>query len=687
MEDHDDDLMVGDDIVLHGFVGDTWMGEGFTPRAVLKALAGKGDVTVRLNSGGGYATDGAAIHAMLRAHPGEVTVRVEGIAASAASLIAMAGDRIVMAPGALLMIHDPAALTMGTADDHRKSATDLDKLAATYARVYAARSGKDEDEVRALMVAETWMNGAEAVAMGFATEADDDAPEAAVAAFDFSIYAKAPDHLRAVAQARGWRFQPDQPAGVPATSRKKEAVMAAKKEAAVEPTAGVPAAQPTMTVEDATAKAVAAERERVLAIRQAAAKMRLGDEIADRFIADGTPLAAAHAAMIDAMADRGDQHEYRKPAEARAVDAGGIAPDVDAMIGALHASMFGGPVEGRATQYRGMTLKKLAMHLAGNRGYSWNDADLVKAGMSARGVLMAGAAHGTTDFAFITAELMNRQLRAAYNSRPGTWGRISRVRPASDFRTLYSVRSGVDTEMRKVQEDGEYESTVIGDEGEAFRVERYGRKVLLSFEAVINDDLGAFARLPGDFARGARNLESRICWGLINANGNMSDGTAFFATARKNRPSSGGAISADTVAAARRAMWEQRPFGADPKGSDFIEAEPDLLFVPPALEIVAMRFVADTVPTKDEDGNPYKSTLTPVVEPRLGEAVTGGSDKAWYLFDSRLPVMEHAFLAGYEAPMVETMDRLDPDGVTMIARHIFGAGLVEPIGAWKNPGP
>jgi len=255
------------------------------------------------------------------------------------------------------------------------------------------------------------------------------------------------------------------------------------------------------------------------------------------------------------------------------------------MVDARAATMCGRKLEGPGAEFRGLTPKRLAMDLAGGTKHGFSDMEIVKRGMSARGVLMAGGMHGTSDFTYLTASTLNRELREMYQSRPGTWRRISSQRTATDFRTIYSVQSGLDTGLQKVNEHGEYHSTVIKDTGESYAVARYGRKVLLSFEAIVNDDMSAFARLPRDFSRGALNLESKVCWDIINGNGNMSDGNAIFSSAHGNLASSGGgSITATTVGDGRKAMWEQRPVGADADGPDFIEATPDLLYVPPALE-------------------------------------------------------------------------------------------------------
>jgi ATP-dependent protease ClpP protease subunit len=202
--------MMKNEITLSGPVGMCFEGEGgFTHATVIEALSKFGrnsDVTVRLNSGGGIATDGAAIHAVLSAHKGKVTIVIEGVAASAASLIAMAGDEILMAKGAMMMIHDPATITFGNADDHQKAIDTLNKLSNNYAVLYAERSGKSAKKIRELMKAETWMTAEEAIKAGFASGmvSDNDNSIVEIAAFAFSAYAKTPQPIVALAKARGW---------------------------------------------------------------------------------------------------------------------------------------------------------------------------------------------------------------------------------------------------------------------------------------------------------------------------------------------------------------------------------------------------------------------------------------------------------------------------------------------------
>jgi ATP-dependent protease ClpP protease subunit len=156
----------------------------------LKKLSGQ-RVHLRINSVGGSVVEGTAIYNALRRHQGGLTVHVEALAASMASVVAMAGDEVAIADNALLMIHNPWSMSMGDADDLRKEADVLDKLKSTLVNAYKRKTGMDADEISDMMKEETWLGAEEAVALGFADYIEDGmeaaasiTPEAARARFD-----------------------------------------------------------------------------------------------------------------------------------------------------------------------------------------------------------------------------------------------------------------------------------------------------------------------------------------------------------------------------------------------------------------------------------------------------------------------------------------------------------------------
>lgn len=158
-------------ISVYDAIGEDWEGTGVTAKRIGAALRAIGtrDVVVNVNSPGGDFFEGVAIYNLLRNHQAKVTVRVMGLAASAASVIAMAGDEILMGDGAFLMVHNAWAVAIGNRHDMKDASERLAPFDAAMAAVYASRAGITPEQAAALMDKETWIGAAQAVADGFAT--------------------------------------------------------------------------------------------------------------------------------------------------------------------------------------------------------------------------------------------------------------------------------------------------------------------------------------------------------------------------------------------------------------------------------------------------------------------------------------------------------------------------------------
>lgn len=160
-------------ISIYDVIGyDWWTGEGVTAKRIASALRslGRGPVTVNVNSPGGDMFEGLAIYNLLREHQGEVTVKVLGLAASAASVIAMAGDAVQIARAGFLMIHNCWVMAQGNRHDLREFADTMEPFDAAMADIYAARSGQDLAAVQRQMDGETWIGGSQAIEQGYADE-------------------------------------------------------------------------------------------------------------------------------------------------------------------------------------------------------------------------------------------------------------------------------------------------------------------------------------------------------------------------------------------------------------------------------------------------------------------------------------------------------------------------------------
>lgn len=175
---------------------------GVSAKGFVEALAAIPDgaaLTLRINSPGGSVFDAVAIHNALRRRAGPVAVWIDGVAASAASYVAMAGDEVVMPRNTFLMIHDPVGVAAGAAEEMRAMAEALDRIRASLLQGYVAKSGRPETEIAALMAKESWLDAEEAVALGLADRIAE--PVRIAAVFDLARLGGAPAAFLAAAEA------------------------------------------------------------------------------------------------------------------------------------------------------------------------------------------------------------------------------------------------------------------------------------------------------------------------------------------------------------------------------------------------------------------------------------------------------------------------------------------------------
>jgi ATP-dependent Clp protease protease subunit len=173
------------EIWLYDQIGESFWGGGISSKTFQKELSALGKVTtlnVRINSPGGDVFDGLAIYNQLKAHPARVVVDVDGLAASIASVIAMAGDEIRMAANSMMMIHNPHGMAMGDAGEMQRVAALLQQVKGSLSDTYAARTGQTQAQLNDWMDAETWMSAETAVQHGFSDTVTD--PQKVSASFN-----------------------------------------------------------------------------------------------------------------------------------------------------------------------------------------------------------------------------------------------------------------------------------------------------------------------------------------------------------------------------------------------------------------------------------------------------------------------------------------------------------------------
>jgi len=161
------------EIWIYEMIGeDFWSGDGITAKDFQKELAEikASEIDLHINSPGGDVFDGNTIYNLLKSHSAKITTYIDGLAASIASVIALAGEKVYMAENALFMVHNPWGVAMGQASDMRKMADTLDKVRDSMTTIYVTKTGKENKEINSLLEDETWMNADEALEAGFVDE-------------------------------------------------------------------------------------------------------------------------------------------------------------------------------------------------------------------------------------------------------------------------------------------------------------------------------------------------------------------------------------------------------------------------------------------------------------------------------------------------------------------------------------
>lgn len=680
------------EIHLYGTVGDFFWGEEefFDAKSVREMLAGRtGPLTVRINSGGGYVDQAQTIYTMLIDYAGEVHVVIDGVAMSSASLIAMAGDRITMRRGATMLIHDPAQMFTdgrGTEADHAQAVEQLRVMSDALADIYAHRAGMTRAAARAIMQAETVYDGPAAVAAGFANDHDETREAAVAAAFDYSIYAHAPEGLRAVQ--------------TPGQSRPKEAVMAmiaglsrsSRKDTTMsntpngrvadEPPVKKTGAPPAPAATDQApapaaapdpAGATMAERSRIRRIMDAARAAGLEMSVAQHHIDRGTSLEAA---LDDITAKWKDQGDVDTPMHGQ--EPARITADARDKFreGARRALMLKGRLEGgERNEFSSLTMSELARETLAMAGERREFRD--RRQMVGHALTMAGA-HTTSDFAQLLADVASKSVLKGWEQAEESFGQWTSTGTLPDFKESKRVGLGFFETLPVKPEGADYKYGTVGDRGETIALATYGRLFRITREAIINDDLSMLTDVPRKMGRAARRTVGGLAYGILSGNPLMSDGKALFHADHGNLAAAGAAPSVATLSAAIAAMKKQS------YGGEVLNIRPRFLIVGPDLELSARQLLTSAVdPTasKGMASNPVAGAAELIVDARI----SGGE---WYLVadPNVADTVEIAYLDGVEEPYLDEQEAWSSDGVEMKVRIDAGASPHDFRTFYKNPG-
>ncbi len=433
------------------------------------------------------------------------------------------------------------------------------------------------------------------------------------------------------------------------------------------------------TVETETqTSATLTNRARVDAQIRELAKLSNFADLGEDLIGRGASVEESRNAFLRALAEKSNANHTRSgPIDMGGYHAvgggyGGQVAEIRAMSEAL-ASRFGvAPTTDHAREFTGLRVVDMARRCLESSGVRTTGLN--------PSAIITRALHSTSDFPTLLADTGNRILRQAYNAYQGGIRQICRQSTATDFRSKTVAALGEMPELRKVLENGEFQYGSTASSKESYRLDTYGRIFGISRQALVNDDLGAFADLATRYGRAAAEFEAKFLVQLLTSNPIMSDGNELFHTAHGNLSTTGGDIGITTLSSARQAMRLQK--GLD--GKTPVNAIPRYLVVPASLETAAEMIVANIQPVQASDANPFAGKLEVVVDPRLDSY----SATAWYMVADQgaFDTIEYSYLETEQGPVVESRAGFEVDGMEVKVRLDFGAGVLDYRGMYRNQG-
>lgn len=408
-----------------------------------------------------------------------------------------------------------------------------------------------------------------------------------------------------------------------------------------------------------------AERSRIKEITDLCRKFKADDSVVSDLIDNGKTVEQARKVIMDAWTAK-DANEGQRSTPVVTAD------ETDKFRAAVTEGiqMRSNPnIEAKqgGDSFRGMSLLRLSEEV------------LQRNGVATKGLYgreLASRALATSDFPIILGATVNKSLQAEYQGVERTFQPFCRKTSISDLKTkTVGKLSGLLGNLEVIPEGGEYTADAMSEDKEAYGLTKYGKKIAITLETIINDDMDAFSRIPRAIAYEVGYKQSDIIYNILTSNPNMNDAVALFHSTHGNLGSAG-AISSTTLAEAKKKMRQQT--GLNGK---FINVMPSFLVVGPDNEQEALQWMnASFTPATVGNTNIYQGSMSVIVDPRI-------TTKNWFMVaaPNSIDTIEYAFLDGQGDFYTETKQGFDVDGLEVKVRMFFAAKAIDHRGMYKNP--
>ncbi|HEJ9722170.1 TPA: Clp protease ClpP [Proteus mirabilis] len=628
------------DIYIYDEIG----GWGISARRFTEDLISLGNlshINLHIHSPGGEVFDGIAIYNQLKNHSATITVYIDGLAASMASVIAMVGDTVIMPKNAMMMIHKPWGVSWGDANDMREYADLLDKLENVLIPAYVAKTGKTTEEITAMLEQETWLDGDECVEHGFAD--------------------KVIEPVKAMASLTSKRIE--EFSSMPSAIKNQITPKNTTKPTQQPQPNSSPEPQPSATYAD--------EQIRLNGIKDLFAMFGgRHNELMITCLADANcSVEKAREQLLNTIAQQQNPEPSNKDNAHIYAGNGNIVGD---SVRASVMARAGYQDYEKDNAYNSMTLRELARASLTERGVgvaTYNPMQMI--GMA--------FTHSTSDFGNILLDVANKAILLGWEENDETFGKWTKKGQLSDFKTAHRVGLGAFPSLRKVREGAEYKYVTLNDKGETIALATYGELFSISRQAIINDDMNMLTDVPKKLGEAAKATIGDLVYAVLIDNEKMSDKKALFSTDHKNILTGG--MDVETISAGRTAMRQQK------EGERTLNIRPAFMLVPTTLETQATQVVkSGSVKGADVNSNiinPIRDLAEIIAEPRLDEAST----KDWYMASRQgSDTIEVAYLNGIDVPYIDQLEGFTSDGVTTKVRIDAGVAPVDYRGLLKVTG-
>ncbi|WP_305817539.1 ClpP-like prohead protease/major capsid protein fusion protein [Photobacterium leiognathi] len=604
---------------------------GMTARQFSEALRAAGvydaaETNLHLHSGGGDIFEGFAIYNLLSALPGKLNIYIEGFAASIASVIACVPNATVYIPSnAWFYLHEPWGAQGGEADDMRDYAEFLERNREKMVAAYSKKTGKSDAELLALMKKPgTWLDGAEAVAMGFANHVTEPLQAAAsINANRLQEIENMPDPLKTL----------------------------------ITPRAQVPTPPQTPPAVDPQAQFREQERNRRTAVAA------IFDNVPGRFPEVLAQCLDDMDCTVDVAKDKllAAMGQQSTPIVSTHAYAGNGNLIGDSVRNAIEARAGLAELES-SNNYNGMRLDMLARASLTDRGVG-------VAGMALNDIVGMAFTHSTSDFGNILLNIANKAVLKGWEQAPETFEQWTQKGVLTDFRETKRVGLNTFGQLDKIGENGEYKYGTIGDRGENIMLASYGKMLSISRQMIINDDLQMLTKIPMIMGRAARATVGDLVYAVLTNNVKMADGKPLFHNDHRNMvPDS--ELDIASLSAGKTLMRTQKDKDRT------LNIMPGFILSPVAMEdklnqVIRSKSVAGAMGDID---NPLRNFAQVIAEPRLDNH---DASMFYQVANNQFDGLEVAYLDGNDKPYIEQQQGFTVDGIATKVRIDAGVAPLD----------